>query len=111
YGRAQCTAVQTDGKILVGGWTQPCLFRLRTDGSSDSTFAPNLNGTVIGIRLIQGGDIVAFGYFSLANNFSVPGIARFKPDGALDTSFQPAISPPHSISDASSIENGKLLIA
>jgi uncharacterized delta-60 repeat protein len=93
-----CTALQNDGKIVVGGLFTSyngtvCnnLVRLNNDGSLDSTFNPGgtgLNGAVTSIALQSDGKIIIAGGFSIYNNLlPCPGIARLNTDGSLDTTF------------------------
>ena len=97
-------AVQTDGRILVGGsfanmqlTTYNGLARLNTDGSVDSTFKPG-NGTlnpttgdvdtVYAITLQPDGGILIGGNFTTFNQTRRVGVARlFALDGTVDTSF------------------------
>jgi uncharacterized delta-60 repeat protein len=93
-------AVQLDGRIVVGGDTQPVgdplshmvLLRLRPDGTPDPGF--NGNGEVVtdlnpgsapsvrGLALQQDGRIVA-----VAENADAFSLARYLPDGSLDPAF------------------------
>ena len=92
-------ALQHDGKILVVGNTSPIsrsqspqsfIFRYNTDGSLDGDFGSvgrvTVNELVRGDALALQSDnkIVIAGSGSVANDFSV---ARYNPDGSLDTSF------------------------
>jgi len=101
-------AVQTDGRILVGGWfttlggggtgTTPrnYLGRLNADGSLDTSFDPGANGYVYALVLQADGQILVAGFFtalgggtgSTARNH----IGRLNADGSLDTSFDPGAS-------------------
>ncbi|MBI5766816.1 MAG: hypothetical protein HZA93_03425 [Verrucomicrobia bacterium] len=105
-------AVQSDGKILVGGTfttftppssntiTRAYLARLATDGKVDETFHPSPNGAVLALALQADGKVIAGGTFT---SFPIPNvaadaavttytrnrIARLNTDGALDTAFDP----------------------
>jgi uncharacterized delta-60 repeat protein len=92
-------AVQADGKVLVGGqgFDTPQGFRhgivrLLPDGSFDSTFAPKFpsDTTVELITVLQDGGILVGGYFTSVNDRPVGNLARLRPDGTLDTSFDAA---------------------
>jgi uncharacterized delta-60 repeat protein len=77
-GQGNATAIQTDGKIVVAGWTLPAvgsdefsLLRYNTDGSLDTTFGnggivatPNGTGTseAFSVAIQPDGRIVAAGY-------------------------------------------------
>src|SRR5215212_348491 len=68
--------VQPDGKILIGGWftaltnsagvavTRNHIARLNADGSLDTAFNPNANGTVYAIALQSDGKVLAGGQFT-----------------------------------------------
>ena len=64
-------AVQSDGKILVGGGfssiggqTRNYIARLNADGTADMTFNPDANDAVISIALQADGKILVGGYFT-----------------------------------------------
>jgi uncharacterized delta-60 repeat protein len=92
---ATALALQADGKIIVGGTydqqseTRGLLARYHTDGSPDRTFGNNGKVTtdvfvpsfISGLALQSNGKIIAVGGFHAA------AIARFNPDGSLDTAF------------------------
>lgn len=104
---ATCVAVQSDGKIVVGGYAQRGLgnfdfavVRLNTDGSLDTTFSSDGKAVVAfdyggagddratGIDIQADGKIVLAGYCqkeSLGDNDIA--LARLNTDGSLDTSF------------------------
>jgi uncharacterized delta-60 repeat protein/uncharacterized repeat protein (TIGR01451 family) len=128
-GQVNALAVQTDGRILLGGSFTSVngdflthVARLMTDGSIDTSFNPGpgaddavnaLAETFIGgMRKIYVGG--AFGHIY---NWSVacPGIARLNDDGTLDTSFATGLGTDGAVSaiavyPTNSIYAGKLLI-
>lgn len=88
------TAVQTDGKILIGGLftsvngtTMNYLARLNADGSLDTSFNPAVNQGVYKIRLQSDGKILIGGFFGTVGGQTRTGIARLNTNGTLDTSF------------------------
>ncbi|MBI3850885.1 MAG: delta-60 repeat domain-containing protein [Verrucomicrobia bacterium] len=95
------TAVQPDGKILIGGSFTTVLSaartniaRLNTDGTLDFAFNPNVNNSVTAIAVQADGKVLIGGDFtSLAPNGGVSvtrnHIARLNPDGTLDSVFDP----------------------
>jgi uncharacterized delta-60 repeat protein len=103
-------AVQRDGKILLGGFfttLQPVgdenpasrihLGRLNPDGTLDSEFFPRVEGNVAAIALQPDGTILVGGTFSSAWGrgaaaSSRNNIARFSPDGSLDSDFAPTLN-------------------
>jgi uncharacterized delta-60 repeat protein len=99
-------AVQTDGKILIGGFfntlapnggpavTRHRIARLNTDGTLDASFDPNANSGVQSIAVQVDGKILIGGNFgTLSPNGGAAvtrnGIARLNTDGTLDASFDP----------------------
>ena len=96
------TAVQPDGKILIGGIFTNVLgvarnniARLNTDGTLDLAFNPNANGSVLAIAVQADGKILVSGDFNGAN--SIGGetrnrIARLDPTNGLADSFNPNAS-------------------
>jgi uncharacterized delta-60 repeat protein len=100
--RTSCLFIQPDDKILVGGNTDQstnmALARLTPNGSIDSSFGSNgkqvISFTEIyqleylsGIAMQSDGKIVIAGYFYNPNNKTSATLARFKLNGALDSSF------------------------
>jgi len=106
---ARCMALQPDGKILVAGETQSAdllhtasaIVRYNADGTLDSTFsggivfndfsdiAPTGDLEINGITLQPDGKIVVAGDFfrRLTTSERDFALARYNPDGTLDTSF------------------------
>jgi uncharacterized delta-60 repeat protein len=93
------TAVQPDGKTLIGGQfsnvlgvTRNNIARLNNDGTLDATFNPNANSIVTSIVVQTGGKILVGGYFHGTN--SIGGqtrnyIARLDATSGLADSFDP----------------------
>src|SRR5690242_19821300 len=53
----------------------------------DPTFSANWNGWVRAVQIQRNGQILAGGGFTSVSGLSGTGIARFWPDGSLDTGF------------------------
>jgi uncharacterized delta-60 repeat protein len=106
-------ALQSGGKILLGGDFDintdsdaatielANLIRLNPDGTIDTTFKQNVNGTVLALAVQADGKIIAGGEFSFAMTTPTgtattarSRIARFNADGALDTDFNPSANGP-----------------
>lgn len=105
----QSIAVQSDGKIIVGGYfdwynglPKNCILRLNVDGSLDATFnaaytginpgiwesTPLTHGPFIHKIVIQPDNkIIIGGIFTHYNNSSSNNIARLHAIGSLDTTF------------------------
>jgi uncharacterized delta-60 repeat protein len=103
--RAEAVLVQPDGKIVLGGWTGQdtpfnydyALVRYNPDGTRDPSFGTG--GRVVtnfgdrtddrmrALALQPDGKIVAVGRGSPDNFTTALGVARYNPDGSLDSSF------------------------
>jgi uncharacterized delta-60 repeat protein len=89
-------AVQSDGKILIGGLftsvagaTHNRIARLNADGSVDTSYAASLDDTVLGMAIQPDGKAVIGGNFQLVNGTGRTRIARLNTDGTLDSTFNP----------------------
>ena len=97
-GPVYALAIQSDGKILVGGsfvtyqgssW--PYLVRLNVDGSIDSGFniGTGFNQMVTSIAIKSNGKILVGGWFSDYIGVNQNNIVLLNSDGSLDASFNP----------------------
>ena len=96
-GSVETIAIQSDGKILVGGGfstyqgsTQTVLARLNSDGSIDTSFQTGVGfagGLVFSIALQSDGKILAGGSFTSFSGSSRNKIIRLNSDGSRDTSL------------------------
>jgi uncharacterized delta-60 repeat protein len=93
------TAVQPDGKILIGGSfadvlgiTRHNIARLNSDGTLDTAFDPNATNTVYSIAVQADGKILAGGEFSGIGGQQRHQIARLDPATGLADSFDPSAS-------------------
>ncbi len=91
-------AVQTDGKILIGGAFNGvagnagyAIARLNADGSYDASFVvgSGANQAVYALLLQTDGKVLVGGGFSAYDGTSINRIARLNTDGSLDTTFNP----------------------
>jgi uncharacterized delta-60 repeat protein len=89
-------ALQSDGKILVGGAFGDYngtpitrIARLNTDGTLDNTFnvGSGFSDFVSGIIVLSDGKILVCGAFTSYNGTATSRIARLNSNGTLDTSF------------------------
>ena len=85
-------AVQSDGKILVGGGfsnyngvSQNRLIRLNSDGSKDNTFniGSGFDNEVKVIKLNSDGSIFAAGFFTSYNNVTENRLVKLNSDGSV----------------------------
>ncbi len=95
-GVVESIAVQTDGKILIGGSfptfngvPRSRIARLNADGSLDQTFNPGsgFNNAVLSIVPLPDGRILVGGAFTQYNGAPVGIIVRLNADGSLDSTF------------------------
>jgi uncharacterized delta-60 repeat protein len=104
-GNAFVVKIQSDNKILVGGWTNEVsnanfgLARLLPNGDIDTTFGVNgmtesINGTIgvdssiLAMDVLPNGKIICSGYFYEINNtFHNFCTVRYNSDGSIDTNF------------------------
>ena len=95
-GYVLCTAVQADGKILVGGSFQTLggqgrssIGRLNADGTLDTNFNPGVDFQVYSLAVQTDGKILVGGYFGKLGGQNCSYIGRLNADGTLDTNFNP----------------------
>jgi len=97
-GTVQTSALQPDGRLLVGGWFTSIdgtnhyyIARLNPDGSNDVSFNPgkSISGPVLALALQSDGKIVIGGRFDAVGGVPRPRVARLNSDGLLDTRFDP----------------------
>ena len=100
-GTVYALAVQTDGKIVIGGDFTAVnntavnhVARLNVDGSLDNTFtnavsnaAAGANNSVRAITIQPDGKILIGGLFTSVNGSTMNHLARLNTDGSLDSAF------------------------
>lgn len=88
-----CVALQTDGKIMIGGkfanfngTARNNIARLNADGTVDASFNPGTgtNNDVVTISIQSTGKIIIGGLFSTYNGVSKPGFLRVDANGTID---------------------------
>jgi len=117
---ALALALQSDGRIIVGGqFTQVDLTlrnnlaRLNTNGSVDLSFDPGPNGPsgdVNAIVIQPDGRIVIGGTFIGYNGFARGGVARVLGDGALDLTFDSGVGTGGSVFALALQHNGQIVL-
>ncbi len=116
---ALALALQSDGRILVGGQFSQVdltqrfnLARLNTNGSVDLTFDPGNgpNGDVNAIVVQPNGAIIIGGTFIGYNGFSRGGIARVLTNGALDSSFDSGVGTGGNVFALALQHNGQIVL-
>lgn len=112
-------ALQSDGRILVGGqFTQVDLTlrfnlaRLNTNGSVDLSFDPGNgpNGDVNAIVIQPNGAIIIGGTFIGYDGFSRGGIARVMASGAIDFSFDSGVGTGGNVFALALQHNGQIVL-
>ena len=120
-------AVQPNDQILIGGGfskltpngassstPRSCMARVNSDGSLDTGFDPEPNGSVDAILVLPSDQIIIGGEFVTVQPNGAPAttqadfLARLNPDGTLDTSY--IINPLQAVSAVAVQPDGKLLI-
>ncbi|KGO96632.1 T9SS sorting signal type C domain-containing protein [Flavobacterium enshiense] len=113
------SAIQTDGKILLGGYFGKYngtlinnLVRLNSDGSLDTSFVTGVgpNFTVMSILVQPDGKIVIGGSFTTYNGSSINRIARLNSNGTLDTTFTPGSGADNEVKALALQSDGKIVI-
>jgi len=113
-------AVQSDGKILIGGyfWTYNGtsrwnVARLNSDGSLDTGFLATgvgANGDVDSVAVQSDGKVLIGGNFTTYNGTSRGRVARLNSDGSLDTTFATGVGADSGLSSVAVQSDGKILI-
>ena len=86
-------ALQTDGRVVVGGLIPGGIARLELNGEVDPNYGSGVTGfggwdpRVYAMALQQDGRVLAAGNFSTYNGAACNGMARLTCEGALDESF------------------------
>jgi uncharacterized delta-60 repeat protein len=97
-GEINSLAIQSDGKILVGGFFSTFngtsvnnIIRLNSDGTTDTTFSTNIgtgaNDGVLATALQSDGKIILVGFFTSFNSVLANRIVRLNSNGTRDTAF------------------------
>ena len=96
---ANCVAVQTDGKFIIGGTfttykgtSVGYIVRINTDGTLDNTFnggGAGFNGIVTDVKILSDGKMIVVGSFTTYNNRQYLRIVKLNVDGTVDDTFLP----------------------
>lgn len=118
-GKVYAIAVQSNGKVLVGGSFTSyngtlCsnIIRLKKDGSLDAGFSDAFADGVVRKIIIDKDDrIIIAGDFENVNGIPMRGIARIKPNGTLDATFNSIIDAYGRGYDCKISSRGKIYLA
>jgi len=117
-----CTAVQSDGKILLGGIfasvagqaNTNCLARLNPNGTVDTSFTPGTgpNDLVHAIALQADGKIIIGGLFTSVDGQTRNRIARLHANGTLESTdtFNPGTGADDHVFTVAVQSDGKILL-
>lgn len=118
-GSVTTLAVQTDGKVLLGGTfantngtARTGLARLNADGTTDSAYTASCSpsGSVLVLAVQPDGKAVLAGAFTQVNGVARHGIARLNTDGTLDASFDPGTGANDLVKAVAVQADGKVLV-
>ncbi|MDQ6912714.1 MAG: delta-60 repeat domain-containing protein [Verrucomicrobiota bacterium] len=118
--RVYAVAVQTDGKIVIGGvFTQidgvarGNIARLNANGSLDTSFDPGTgaNNEVRALAIQNDGKVVIAGSFNQVNGVTRANVARLDPNGSVDMSFDPGSGANSYVSALALQSDGKVVIS
>ena len=118
-GTVYALAVQSDGKVVVGGDFKTTastnsvrLARLQTDGTLDSTFAvgSGANSIVFALGVNSSNQIVVGGAFTTINGTNRNRFARLHSDGSLDAGFDPGPGANGTVYTVAVLPNDDILI-
>lgn len=117
---AQTVALQTDGKVIVGGNFTTFngsqanrILRLNSDGSVDPTFSSGagFDNTVNSLAIQTDGKILAVGNFLNYQGIARSYVARLNSDGSLDSSFNTSNYLGSSADNVQIQSDGKILVS
>jgi uncharacterized delta-60 repeat protein len=105
-------AVQSDGKVVIGGsfaQPRPRVARLNPNGTLDMSFNPGSgpNNRVHAVALQSDGKVLIGGAFTSYNGAARGALARLNANGTLDSTFEPAVGEVTAIAVQS---DGKIIV-
>ena len=113
------TAIQSDGKIIIGGGfstysetARKNIARLNADGTLDTAFSPGTgaNAFIHTATIQSDGKVIIGGDFTNFNGTAINRIARLNADGSLDTDFNPGAGANSSVETIAIQSDGKIFI-
>lgn len=115
----QATVVQSDGKIVAGGWftsfngtPRGRIVRLESSGRLDPSFGGGrgANGGITAVALQPDGRMLVGGVFTAYDGTARNRIARLHADGSLDPTFNPGSGATDSVYTIALQPDGKVLV-
>jgi len=119
YNYVETTAIQSDGKIIIGGDFDTIngtainrIARLNTNGTLDSTFTvgTGVNSSVLTTAIQNDGEIIIGGNFTTFNGTVLNHITRLNTDGTLDGTFIIGTGANNQVMTTAIQSNGKIII-
>jgi len=116
---ANSVALQSDGKILVGGAfttysgsTSTRIARLNTSGTFDASFntGAGFNSTVNTLAVQSDGKVIAGGFFTTYSGSTVNYFTRLNVSGTIDTSFNTGTGFDGTVTNTYIQSDGKILV-
>jgi uncharacterized delta-60 repeat protein len=113
------SAIQTDGKIIIGGWFTSYngtgstnVVRLNADGSRDGGFNVGTGASdfVYTTTLQSNGKIIIGGYFTNYNGKAINHVARLNTNGSLDETFNVGTGANSTVLTSAIQKDGKIII-
>lgn len=118
-GAVWACAIQSDGKIIIGGdftayngTARNRIARINTDGTIDATFNPGTgaNNDVQTISIQSDGKIIIGGQFTTFNGTTINRIARLDVNGAIDPTFVIGAGSDNIVYTSAIQSDGKIII-
>lgn len=120
-GYIKATAIQADGKIVIGGYfsnyngfLRNNIARINSNGTLDATFnvgvGTNSNGEVSSICIQDDGKIILAGTFTSYNGIARNRIVRLNTNGTIDLSFDPGAGANNEIKTIAIQNNNQIII-
>jgi uncharacterized delta-60 repeat protein len=118
-GMVQTSAIQADGKIIIGGYFTSYngkavnrVARLNPDGILDNTFnlGDGPSGEVLSISIQSDGKVIIAGSFTSFNGTKANRIARLNADGTLDNTFNSGDGANSTVLTTALQSDGKIII-
>lgn len=118
---ARSSALQSDGKILLGGafssyngTSANRIIRINTNGSIDAVFNTNIgtgpNGYIRSVSLQTDGKILLAGNFTTFNGISANNVVRLNTDGTIDNTFNVGAGTDDFVRVVTEQSDGKILV-
>lgn len=116
-GTVNAAAVQSDGRLVIGGTFTTIagvqrnrIARLETSGAVDGSFAASADSSVSAVAIQSDGRVLVGGALGAVNDLARTRVARLLANGAVDTDWDESIGPNSTVSDIVSLEDGRSIL-